>query len=59
MKDEVSELKEGFRLDFFTLRVVRHCPRLAREVVDTPSLAPSQVNLPLVQISLLSAEGLV
>ena len=42
--------KEGrFRLDrrekWFTLRVVRHWPRLPREVVDAPSLDTSQVRL--------------
>ena len=44
------KLKEGrFRLDrrekCFTLRVVRHWPRLPREVVDAPSLGTSQVRL--------------
>ncbi|KFQ69932.1 hypothetical protein N335_04961, partial [Phaethon lepturus] len=38
-------LKKGrFRIDirkkFFTVRVVKPCPRLPREVVDAPSLEP-------------------
>jgi len=44
------KLKEGrFRSDtrkkFFTVRVVRHCNRLRREVVDAPSLAVSKASL--------------
>ncbi|KAK4824203.1 hypothetical protein QYF61_012117 [Mycteria americana] len=43
------KLEEGrFRLDIrkklFTLRVVRHWPRLPREVVDAPSLETFQVS---------------
>ena len=43
-------LKEGrFRLDIrkklFALRVVRHCSRLPRQVVDTPSLAVFKARL--------------
>ncbi|KFQ95262.1 hypothetical protein Y956_10464, partial [Nipponia nippon] len=44
------KLKEGrFRLDiwkkFFTLRVVKHCNRLPREVVDAPSLETFKARL--------------
>ncbi|KFM05922.1 hypothetical protein AS27_07550, partial [Aptenodytes forsteri] len=44
------KLKEGrFRLDlrknFFTLRMVKHCHRLPREVVDGPSLETFKVRL--------------
>ncbi|KFQ61934.1 hypothetical protein N334_05732, partial [Pelecanus crispus] len=44
------KLKEGrFRLDirkkFFTMRVVKHCIRLPREVVDAPSLETFKVRL--------------
>ncbi|KAK4825313.1 LOW QUALITY PROTEIN: hypothetical protein QYF61_026832 [Mycteria americana] len=63
------KLREGtFRLDlrkkFFTLRVVRHWPRLPREVVDAPSLETFQVrlagalsNLLWLEMSLLVAGG--
>ncbi|KFW66241.1 hypothetical protein AS28_13739, partial [Pygoscelis adeliae] len=44
------KLKGGrFRLDlrkkFFTLRVVKHWPRLPREVVDAPSLETFKARL--------------
>jgi len=44
------KLKEGrFRLDirkkFFTMRVVKHCNRLPKEVVDAPSLGTLKVKL--------------
>ncbi|KFO83939.1 hypothetical protein N320_12731, partial [Buceros rhinoceros silvestris] len=44
------KLKEGrFRLDirkkFFTVMVVKHWPRLPREVVDAPSLETFEVRL--------------
>ncbi|KFR17045.1 hypothetical protein N306_03603, partial [Opisthocomus hoazin] len=45
-----SKLKEGrFRLDirkkFFTMKVVKHWPRLPREAVDVPSLAVFKARL--------------
>ncbi|KFR00962.1 hypothetical protein N306_04819, partial [Opisthocomus hoazin] len=45
-----SKLKEGrFRLDirkkFFTMRVVKHWPRLPREIVDAPSLEMLKARL--------------
>ncbi|KAK4806626.1 hypothetical protein QYF61_013881 [Mycteria americana] len=54
------KLKEGrFRLDikkkFFTMRVVKHCNRLPREVVDAPFLETFKVRLKMV---LLTAGGL-
>jgi len=44
------KLKEGrFRLDvrrnLFTMRMVKHCHRLPREVVDAPSLETFKVRL--------------
>ncbi|KAK4832697.1 hypothetical protein QYF61_025158 [Mycteria americana] len=63
------KLKEGrFRLDigktFFTMRVVKHWPRLPREVVDAPSLETFKVrldgalsNLIWLKMSLLIAGG--
>ena len=63
------KLKEGrFRLDmrkkFFTMRVVKHWPRLPREVVDAPSLETFKArldralsNLVEVKLSLLTAGG--
>ncbi|KFQ73053.1 hypothetical protein N337_07120, partial [Phoenicopterus ruber ruber] len=44
------KLKEGrFRLDirrkFFMMRVVKHWPRLPREVVDVPSLETFKARL--------------
>ena len=44
------KLKEGrFRLDirkkFFTVRMVKHWPRLSREAVAAPSLAVSKATL--------------
>ncbi|KFQ70432.1 hypothetical protein N335_13235, partial [Phaethon lepturus] len=44
------KLKEGIlrldlRKEFFTTRVVKHWPRLPREVVDAPSLETSKVRL--------------
>jgi len=65
-----SKLKEGrFRLDirkkYFTMRVVKHWPRLPREAVATPSLAVFKVrldgalsNLVWWKLSLLMAGGL-
>jgi len=43
-------MREGrFRLDirkkFFTVRVLSHCNRLPREVVDAPSLKVSRARL--------------
>jgi len=45
-----SKLKEGrLRLDirkkFFTMRMVKHCPRLPREAVAAPSLAVFKARL--------------
>ncbi|KFR17042.1 hypothetical protein N306_03600, partial [Opisthocomus hoazin] len=45
-----SKLKEGrFRLDmrkkFFTMRLVKHWPRLPREAVAAPSLAGFKARL--------------
>jgi len=65
-----SKLKEGrFRLDirkkFFTMRVVKHWPRLPREAVAAPSLEVLKVrldgalsNLVEWKMSLLMAGGL-
>jgi len=65
-----SKLKEGrFKLDirkkFFTMRVVRHWPRLPRETVAAPSLAVFKArldgalsNLVWWKMSLLMAGGL-
>jgi len=65
-----SKLKEGrFRLDirkkFFTMRVVKHWPRLPREIVDAPSLEMLKArldgalsNLVWWKMSLLMAGGL-
>jgi len=44
------KLREGrFRLDikkkFFTMRVVKHCHRLPREVVEAPSLETFKARL--------------
>ena len=33
------------RKKFFTVRVVRHCNRLPRKVVDAPSLEPFKARL--------------
>ena len=49
-RDDGFKLQEGrFRLDirkkFFTMRVVKHWPRLPREVVDAPSLETLKVRL--------------
>jgi len=64
------KLKERrFRLDrrkkFFTMRAVKHCHRLPREVVDAPSLETFKVrldgalsNLIELKMSLLTAGGL-
>jgi len=64
------KLKEGrFRLDtgkkFFTMRVVKHWPRLPREAVAAPSLAELEArldgalsNLGWWKMSLLMAGGL-
>ncbi|KAK4825884.1 hypothetical protein QYF61_003158 [Mycteria americana] len=64
------KLKEGrFRLEikkkFFTTRVVKHCNRLPREVVDAPSLDTFKVrldgalrNVIKLKMSLLIAGGL-
>jgi len=50
MRGNAFKLEEGkFRLDmrkkFFTVRVVRHCNRLPRKVVDAPSLEPFKARL--------------
>ncbi|KFP97856.1 hypothetical protein N329_04675, partial [Haliaeetus albicilla] len=52
------KLKEGkFRLDvrknFFTVRVVKHWNRLAREVVDAPSQRTFKVRLDKAQSNLI------
>jgi len=49
-KENGCKLKEGrFRLDirkkFFTMRVVKHWPRLPREAVAAPSLAVFKAGL--------------
>jgi len=69
-KSNGFELNEGrFRLDikkkFFAIRVVKHWPRLPREVVDASSLEAFKVrlggalsNLIQLKMSVLIAEGL-
>ena len=49
-QEEMASSSEGrFRLDIrkksFTVRVVRHCHRLPRDVVDAPSLELFKVRL--------------
>ncbi|KAK4817751.1 hypothetical protein QYF61_026974 [Mycteria americana] len=63
-RGNVFKLKEGrFSLDlrknFFTLRAVKHWPRLPREVADAPSLETFKVRIAVFSVTVLHDDRIV